>query len=211
MARPCRAVHRTVLVVDVERFGDERRTDPHRLAIRAGLYSALRRALKEIGFPLTACDHEDRGDGVLVLIPPKVPKSLIVETLPEALTTAIDDHNRTHLPEECFRLRMALHAGEIAYDDYGFAAGALNLTFRLVNAPPLKAALAASDDVLALIVSSWFFTEVVRHSNPTRRGTYHSVTVDVKETTATGWIYLPSQSFPAAADLLTRIPVDDAV
>jgi tetratricopeptide (TPR) repeat protein len=34
-------VHRTILVVDVQGFGDRRRTNPHQLAVRDGLYQAL--------------------------------------------------------------------------------------------------------------------------------------------------------------------------
>jgi hypothetical protein len=35
------AVHRTIVVVDVEGFGDLRRTNPHKVAVRDGLYEAL--------------------------------------------------------------------------------------------------------------------------------------------------------------------------
>ena len=35
-------------------------------------------------------DHEDRGDGMFVLIPPEVPKSLLVEALPSALVAAAE-------------------------------------------------------------------------------------------------------------------------
>jgi hypothetical protein len=36
------AVHRTIVVVDIEGFGDQRRTNPHQLAARDGLYRTLR-------------------------------------------------------------------------------------------------------------------------------------------------------------------------
>jgi class 3 adenylate cyclase len=65
---------------------------------------------------------------------------------------------------ERIRLRLAVHAGEISYDDHGVAGTAVNLTFRLVEAPMFKNLLAASPGELALIASGWFFDEVVRHS-----------------------------------------------
>ena len=57
-------------------------------------------------------------------------------------------------------------------------------------------ALASSSGVLAVIVSSWFFEEVVRHSGVAPG--YRPVEVTVKETTTTGWICLPDQVVPAA-------------
>jgi hypothetical protein len=38
------AVHRTILVVDVERFADERRTNQHQVAVRDGQYRILRQS-----------------------------------------------------------------------------------------------------------------------------------------------------------------------
>ena len=89
---------------------------------------------------------------------------MLVESLPSALVAALRAHNETHLGPERIRLRMALHAGEVRYDDHGVTAAAVNLAFRLVDANALKEALAGSPGVLAVIVSAWFFDEVVRHS-----------------------------------------------
>ena len=108
--------------------------------------------------------HEDRGDGIFILLPPEVPKSLLVELLPSALVAALTAHNRAHPDEERIRLRMSLHAGEVLYDQYGVTGKAVNWAFRLVDAKPLKAALAGSSGVLAIIASSWFFDEVIRHA-----------------------------------------------
>jgi hypothetical protein len=47
--------------------------------------------------------------------------------------------------------------GEVRYDRHGTTAAAVNVAFRLLDAPALKAALAASPGVLAVIASSWFF------------------------------------------------------
>ena len=92
---------------------------------------------------------------------------------------------------------MALHAGEINYDEHGVTAASINLAFRLVDAKPLKAALAGSPGVLAVIVSSWFFDEVVRHIAAEGAAGYRPVHVAVKETITTGWICLPEH--PSAA------------
>ena len=76
-------------------------------------------------------------------------------------------------------------------DRHGTTAAAVNLAFRLLDADALKAALASSPGVLAVIASSWFFQEVVRHNPACDVTAYRRVQVTVKETTAIGWIRLP--------------------
>jgi hypothetical protein len=90
---------------------------------------------------------------------------------------------------------MALHAGEISYDEHGTTATSVNLAFRLSDAQALKAALAASPGVLAVIASSWFFQEVVRHNPACNADAYRRVRVAVKETTTVAWIHLPDHSY----------------
>ena len=108
------AVHRTILVVDVEGFGDQRRTNPHRLAVREGMYQAVQRAFAHSGVQWGDCYRESCGDGVFVLIPAEVPKSIFIESVPRELAEALREHNAAHRAEEQIRLRMALHAGEVS-------------------------------------------------------------------------------------------------
>jgi tetratricopeptide (TPR) repeat protein len=188
------AVHRTIVAVDVEGFGDPERSDRDRLAVRAGLYAALERAFGRTGIDWGGCHHEDRGDGVLILAAPREPKSLFVNPLPIELAVALREYNSDQPPGRRIRLRMVLHAGEINYDENGVAATSVNVAFRLLEARALKSALRESYGVLALIVSSWFFDEVVRH-NTDDYASYRPVRVTVKETTAIGWIHLPDAPY----------------
>ena len=169
----------------------------------------MRDAFGRAGIPWDDCGHEDRGDGVFVLVPAEVPKGLLAESLPSALVTALRAHNGAHPGPERIRLRMALHAGEVRYDEHGVTAAAVNLAFRLLDAGALKAALASSPGVLAVIASSWFFEEVVRHSGAA--AAYRPVEVAVKETTTTGWICLPDHLDPAGQVMLERLPAVAAV
>ena len=77
------AVHHTIVCVDVEGFGDQRRTNPHQVAIRDALYSSLRAAFARSQVCWDDCYHEDRGDGVLVLVPADVPKNLLGARVPQ--------------------------------------------------------------------------------------------------------------------------------
>jgi len=200
------AVHRTIIAVDVEGFGDWRRINSHQVAVREGLYRVLMQAFRAATIPWSGCYHEDRGDGVLILAPPEVAKSVFVKSLPDQLVEGLREHNNTHPAPEQIRLRMALHAGELHYDDHGVAGASINLTFRLLDAGPLRSALAGSPGVLALITSSWFFEEVVRHSPAAHPAAYRLVRVRVKETDAVGWVHLPDHPYPPRDTTLSAQP-----
>ena len=186
------ALHRAIFCVDVEGFSDRCRTNPDQIVVRAALYDALRQAFTLSGIPWDGEDsyREDRGDGALILISPSVPKNLLAAALPSALATILHQHNQAAAPETRMRLRIVLHAGEVHFDDHGVAAAAINHSFRLLDAGPLKRALCDSPGTLALIASQWFFEEVIRHDRPAA-ATYRQVEVLVKETRATAWICLP--------------------
>ena len=185
------AVHRAIMVVDVERFGDPDRTNLNQLAVRDGLYKALIQAFGESGIEWGSCVSEDRGDGALILVPPEVPKAYLVTSLPGRLAAAVSRHNAGCAGPEQMRLRVALHAGEVYRDAHGVAGSAVNHAFRLAEAPALRSALAASPGVLMVIVSDWLFSEVVRHDPAAEPGSYRKVQVAVKETAAVGWIRIP--------------------
>jgi tetratricopeptide (TPR) repeat protein len=200
------AVHRTIMVVDVEGYGDLRRTNPNKIAIRRGLYRVLQAAFGAAAVPWNECDHSNQGDAVFVLAPPHIAKAPFAESLPPALAEALRQHNADHIEREQIRLRMVVHAGEVVYDEHGLAGNAVIHAFRLLDAPPLKTALAESAGVLALIASSWFFDEVIRHSTAVDPATFRPAQVAVKETRAVGWIALPDHPYRPAAGLLAAAP-----
>jgi tetratricopeptide (TPR) repeat protein len=199
------AVHRTVLVVDVSAFGDRQRTNLHQLAVRRALYDMLERAFTESDVPWPDCDHEDRGDGVLVILHPAVTKNVLVEELPSRLATALREHNANRPGEERIRLRLALHAGEIHYDEHGVVGRAVNLAFRLLDAPAFTKAHARSAEPLGMITSAWFFDEVVWHSPNAAREAYRRVRVIAKETDTTAWVRLVDGD-PALIDEQPPLP-----
>jgi hypothetical protein len=153
----------------------------------------MREAFTRAGIPWDDCGREDRGDGMLILMPAEVPKGLLAGSLPSELVIALRAHNGSHPDQERIRLRMALHAGEVNYDNHGVTAASINLAFRLLDCGPLREALAGSSGVLAVIASSWFFEEVVRHSPAATAAAYRPVRVSVKETMTAGWVCLPDQ------------------
>lgn len=191
MSQPTSAMHRSVLCVDVENFGDQRRTDLDQTKVRKGLYQSLRAALAESHVPWESCYREDRGDGALVLIPPEFPKSDLVTIFPRALGAALDRHNQEHGPLAQIKLRAALHAGEVRHDAHGVVGRPIILAFRLLDAKAVKSALRRSPGVLALAASDWFFNEVIRHEPAATPEAYRPVRIIAKETTTDAWVYLP--------------------
>lgn len=136
------AAHQAIVCVDVEKFTDQRRTNPHQLAVHEGLYQALHGAFDRAGVPWQSCYHEDRGDGALILVPPEVPKKLLVVDVLHQLAAALAEHNHVHDGRAQIRLRVALHAGEVRRDPHGVVSEAVNFTCR-----PYASAVAPLDDV----------------------------------------------------------------
>ena len=142
------AVHRTIVIIDVENFGDPARTNTNQLAVREGMYEALRQSFAQAGISWDSCVAEDRGDGVMVLVSPEVPKSWLVSVVPIRLAAMLAEHNAACEVQERIRLRMALHAGEVHRDAHGWAGASLNRAFRLIDAPACREALRGSSGFL---------------------------------------------------------------
>jgi hypothetical protein len=141
--------------------------------------------------PWDRCERQDLGDGILLLVPPDVPKAFLVEVMCDALASALRVHNATHSEPEQLRVRMAVHAGEVTQDEHGLAGTAVNHAFRLIDAPQSRAALARSAGCLVVIASAWFYDEVIRHCARTEPNTYVPTRVQVKETDTIAWIASP--------------------
>lgn len=187
------AVHRTIVVVDIAESTHPVRTNDDRLVIRDAMYDALAAAFGRRDWQ--RCRWEDRGDGVLILVPPEIPKARLVTGLPSRLEAALAGHNSAMEERGGVRaaatqigLRVAMHAGEVTFDRHGVVGAAIDHTFRLVDAPPLKAALANSVDACALVVSDWFYGDVVYHHPDAQPGSYRKVGCEVKGTPLSAWL-----------------------
>jgi hypothetical protein len=192
-------LHRTVVVVDVSAFG-LRHLVPQE-EIRRGLYAALESAFGHCGLDWSAAHHEDRGDGVFVLVPPDVPKSRVVGGLPHALLGELRRYNATRNDDARIRLRMAITAGEVVHDEHGVVGDDVTLAFRLLDAKPLRDALAGSPALLALIVSDRFYDDVVRPDPAMEPESFRQVDVDVKEVHGHAWVHVPDAGPPPVVNL----------
>lgn len=187
-----------ILAVDIEGFGDRRRTDPVLVKVRAAVHQIVVTAFEAAGIPWDRCYHEGSGDGLFVVIPSDVPKRLLGAPLPRELAAALREHNATCQEQARIRLRVAVHAGQVRHDTHGVAGTALIATFRHLDAKAVRYALARSPGVLAMIASDWFFDDVIRHDTASDPGRYRQVRIRVKETKRQAWISCPDSPHPPA-------------
>lgn len=187
-----RSVHCAVFTVDIAGFGDLRRDDPVRVHMREAMYRYVIDAFEFAGVPWADTVHEDRGDGVLVIVPGRFPESALIDPLLERLLRGLHAYNRTAAEIARIRLRAALHAGHVYQDANGLVGETVNHTCRLLEAAELKRTLAATEAQLAFITSDALFNTVVRHGQGAiDADAFRAVTVEEKETHAQAWIHLP--------------------
>nr|WP_052478033.1 hypothetical protein [Kibdelosporangium sp. MJ126-NF4]CEL15551.1 putative protein (80.3 kD) (5T676) / putative protein (80.3 kD) (5T676) [Kibdelosporangium sp. MJ126-NF4]CTQ98217.1 High-affnity carbon uptake protein Hat/HatR [Kibdelosporangium sp. MJ126-NF4] len=199
------AVHRTIIVVDVHQFSHPRRTHRDHLTIRTGLYHALQRAFQRAGILWGECYHEDRGDGVLILAPAHTPKEFAAARLPTALAVEIARHNAANGEGARMQVRIALHAGEVTYDAHGVSSPALIHAFRLLDARAFKDKLATSAADVGVVVSTWFYDEVVQQVRDRSTVKYVRIRAHIKNTLVIGWVTLVNAAPVGRRDTLRLI------
>lgn len=187
---PSTAVHRAIIAVDVESYGDPARTSYHRMAARAGIREVMATACAEAGVPGDLTDVSDTGDGLLVLVHPEVSKVVLVDILPARIAAAVRRHNAVHAPEARFRLRMAVNAGEIHYDGTGRVGQDLILTYRILDAAGVRDALKQSTATVVLAVSDQIHESVVRQDPGIDPVAFRPTVATMKETRAQIWVRL---------------------
>jgi class 3 adenylate cyclase len=182
-----------IFAVDVAGFTNHLRDDEIQHYMRESLYSILTRAFEASQLDWANCLHEDRGDGVLVIVPSGMRSTMVVDPLLERLRAGLRFHNRISTEAARIQLRVAIHAGPVFRDECGVTGSSVLHVFRLLDSPVLRQALAKSGEDLALIVSDHFYDTVIRHSpgmiNPE---TFHPAKVAVKETRTRAWLHMPT-------------------
>jgi len=184
-----------MLAVDIAEFTRADRDDEIRLHLRRSLYGILREALGGSGMPWEQCQHEDRGDGVVVIFPPDVAAQPIIDLFPERLGGLIRCHNRCSREPARMQLRVAAHVGPVYCDEYGISGDDVTYLCRMLDAQPLRRALSGSGAELAFIISDYVHEKLVlRRHSLTGPSSFRPVKTQVKRTLVHAWIYLPDGS-----------------
>jgi CRP-like cAMP-binding protein len=173
----------TIVFSDVVGFGARTRTDEDRRIIREALFDMTHTVLQGIS---AIASWDDRGDGLLVVIPPSVPTAKVVRQLHQELPTVLDEHNHAYHDPARIQLRVAVNVGPIASDIVGPSGEAIIDAARLVEAPLFKEAMRTSGADLGIIAHSFIYETVIRHGRDLTG--YSKVQVDVKEFSMPAWM-----------------------
>ncbi|WP_433185624.1 P-loop NTPase fold protein [Actinoallomurus sp. CA-150999] len=173
----------SILVVDMVAFS--RLSTVEQLALRSGMFEALREALDSTGIPFDECYREDRGDGVLVIAPARFRGEVLLGRLPEELQASIKGYNFRASSRANLQLRAAVGRGQVIHDQHGVVGTLVNSVFRMVDAAPVKTAARNRGADLVLVASDALFREAKESIDA---GGFEEVAVRVKETNSTAWM-----------------------
>jgi CRP-like cAMP-binding protein len=181
-----------IILTDITAFTSQNRNDEDRLSLRRIMYSMLQEAFEASDLSLEECHEEDRGDGTLIVIPPTVPASTLLDGVVSHLASRLGQHNQSASGALHMQLRVALHAGPVTRDAKGVAGNAINLTARLVEAEILQKNLKKTQADLGVITSDYIYDNVIRQRGhqPMDAEDYRMVSFQSKESMVTAWIYL---------------------
>lgn len=192
--------HRALLAVDIESSSDPRRHDIDRVEMKQVLLACLENAFLASGIDWSSCTKQDTGDGMAVITPPFCPKRALLNPLLDTLARKLREHNHSTDEGVRFRLRVAIHAGDVPVDgDEVLTSSPFTVLKRLLDAKSLRKALAESPRAIAVaaLISDDVY-QAVRAQGPlaVEGGRLSRVAVREKETRTRAWMYVPGQVRP---------------
>jgi hypothetical protein len=180
-----------LFAVDIAGFNGLRRDDEIQMYVHKSLYEMLQAAFDRSDVPWFSCAHEDRGDGVLIVVPPMISVAGLVDPIPERLRGLVRRHNRVSCEAAQIQLRVAAHVGPVHSDGHGFIGRDVTLLCRLLNARSLKRMLADSGAEVAFITSGYVYENVIRRRpSLIDPSLLQPLSVRVKETRTRAWAYI---------------------
>lgn len=184
---------RTVVAVDIERSTAQNNTA--KAWLRNDMYALFEQALLDCGITEELRELFDRGDGVMALVHPSdlVPKTRLLDTFVPRLNELLVAHNSQQ--EHSFRLRAAIHSGDVVFDERGTFGEDIDVTIRLLDHLSLKARLDETAAPMVLVVSEHFHRSVIRHGyvgiDPA--GFEPLIHLEVAGLGYLGWVHVPGE------------------
>jgi class 3 adenylate cyclase len=181
----------SIFITDIVGYGDPRRHDHDRAILRATLLRVLTEAFAESGLAWRRCHHQDRGDGLLTIVPPTLSTSLLIDPLLPLLGDSIRRHNHGATDQLQMRLRSALHVGPVLLGGTGYPNASVIHAARMLDSAPLRRSLATTGHAFATMVSSYVYENVVRHMHGALTAdAFHRTWYQAKATPITSWMYV---------------------
>lgn len=162
----------TVDVVDyTSRAIDTQRQIQHRL------YAILERLVAAAGSELVSANFQYTGDGFHYFLPDSDMYTAVKHLL-TTLPSLLAEDNRAH--GERIRLRMATDVGTVGFGPLGLTADAVVNVSRLVDSPPIRAAVERHDTDFVALVSDTLYQNVVARFSDLTALPFQEVEVAVK-------------------------------
>jgi len=181
-----------ILLTDVVDFGA--RTDEDGKLIRAAMYQIHRKAFKQADISQDDYRFGDRGDGILIVVSPKVAIKQLIHPLLPRIAEELSRHNMTAGGNTRFKLRIALHVGPVESDAEGVNGQVIVEAARLIDAPALKDRLAQASlkACVGFITSEFVYNRVIeQHPGQLLPAKYQLITGQrVKGYEFSAWIKL---------------------
>jgi hypothetical protein len=145
------------------------------------------------------CLFEDRGDGMLVVVPAGVPMPTIMGRLTGALPAALRWHNRIYNICAQIQMGIAVDTGPAGSHDPVTAEKVLGQAGQLLETPALARAISRSRANLGMIVSSSVYDTAIRpYGGPVD---YQPVRIEGAGSPQQAWMHM----IDPAPDRLARI------
>jgi hypothetical protein len=165
--------------------------------LRRDTYELFEQALLDSGSTTDLRDrYVDRVDGPMALIHPtdRFPKTWLLTRFAPRLRELLDERNSSQ--QHPLRLRIAIHAGDVACDDTGWFGDEIEIANRLLAAPALKIRLQQTSSPVVLVVSEQIHRSVIRHGDPgiDARAFTPLIKLQVAGLECRGWVHVPGES-----------------
>jgi class 3 adenylate cyclase len=180
--------HMSIMVVDVAGFG--RLDNRAQARVRAVLNTAARQAFRRAGLRWSV-SVENRGDGMIVLVPATKSTVSLLDPVIPALAAAVRRHNETSEPR--IRVRISVHVGVVDRDATGWVGSDLITACRLVDSPSVRRYLAQrpEEDVVVAITDLVYFGIVHHRYRSLDPTTYEPLHIAIKELRTRAWVHTP--------------------
>lgn len=197
-----------VCLVDIVNYSDQNRTHQNWAVLQASLFNCLKFACLAARIPWDDLRVKDTGDGMQIIAPQSVEGGLFAGPFIDALRVELNRHNQAHERMEQLRLRIAFDLGEINEEEGRLVGPALVHVSRLIDADPLRKALERTNGVLGLIVSQFFFRDIVKQSAEYRHQEYREIYFQVKNDSGKAWVRVPGKALPSTPVLMWGKVID---
>jgi hypothetical protein len=180
--------HRVGFGVDVVDYSS--RSAPSRREVQSRVADMFTRVLADLGLAVHETDRQDAGDGMMVVLPSRVPTHAALPKLLHGWRAHLIADNAYH-PADPIRLRLAIGSGPFAAAAIGFSDNTIIGIGRMLDSSALREAMTAHpDSFLVALVADRTHEDVVgeRHDGLTA-DEFERVEVQVKTFHRTAWLW----------------------